>query len=533
MSNPKKLIHESHRRSLWRVRPRLTRISLFACACVVAGAWLGCTRETGHAPPEESTITVLQWGDERVFSEFNWDLSPKFLVFLPLTARNERGELEGRLAKSWEHSADFKTWTIHLRSDVKWHDGVPVTAHDMKFTLDLRNHLASLRGGANDTVTVLNDSTYTVTYANLANNPLDWWRVYYPKHLLEHLDPEKVGEWDFWMHPVGNGPYRYVRHVPATLIELEANPDYFRGKPKIDRVILKLGNNASGPLAELQSGNVDAMGVNRATAHNLGEDPRFDTYYMVSAGATISIAWNQAYLPFRDPSVRRALRLAIDRRELHGILDLPDDLPIYDVIMSDRQFRRGDFPEPLPHDPELANRLLEEAGGRDRDGDGIREREGEEFRFTTILQGDEDNRAAVYLQAQLREVGVGMEVQPVATVGEFVRSGDFDAVIFRFFHQLDEGNWTSGRFLGEASPIGFRDPGVASLIASWGRTLDEAELDRIYQALWPILEEQAPMTYLYPDVWSFAAHNRLRGLSSPWRADPVLFMEDLWIEDEP
>jgi peptide/nickel transport system substrate-binding protein len=275
------------------------------------------------------------------------------------------------------------------------------------------------------------------------------------------------------------------------------------------------------------------MGVNRATARHLGEDPRFDTYYMVSAGATISIAWNEAYPPFRDPRVRQALTRAIDRRELHGILDLPADLPIYDVLMSDGQFRRGAFPEPLPYDPELARRLLEEAGWRDLDGDGIREREGEEFRFTTILQGDETHRAAVYLQAQLSKVGVRMEVRPVAVLGEFVRSGDFDAVLFRFFHRLNEGNWTSGRFLGKESPIGYQNPAGEALIASWQSTLDEAELDRIYQKLWPILEQEAPMTYLYPDVWSFAAHNRVRGLSSPWRADPVLFMEDLWIAEEP
>lgn len=520
MSSLETLIHVSRRSSV-------------TCVCFVAGALLGCDRETGPALPGESSITVLQWGDERVMSEVNWDLSPKFLMFLPLTARNERGELEGRLARSWEHTADFKTWTIHLRSDVRWHDGVPVTAHDIKFTLDLRNHRAALRGLPTDTVEVVDDSTYTVTYASLTNDPLDWWRVYYPKHLLEDLDPEKIGEWDFWIRPVGNGPYRYVRHVPQTLIELEANPDYFRGKPKIDRVVLKLVNSSSGPLTELQSGNVDAMGVDLAAARNLGEDPRFDTYFMVSAGATISIAWNEAYPAFRDPRVRQALTRAIDRRELHGLLDLPGDLPVYDVLMSDGQFRRGAFPEPLPYDPELAGRLLEEAGWRDLDGDGIREREGVEFRFTTILQGDEANRAAVYLQAQLSQVGVRMEVRPVAVLGDLVRSGDFDAVLFRFFHGLDHGNWSSGRFLGEESPIGYRNPAVDSLIASWRGTLDDAELDRIYQALWPILEQEAPMTYLYPDVWSFAAHNRVRGLSSPWRADPVLFMEDLWIADEP
>ena len=75
-----------------------------------------------------------------------WVLSPArrssagFLVFLPLATPNERGELEGRLAQSWEHVPGSREWTIHLRTDVRWHDGVAVTAHDIKFTVDLFKH---------------------------------------------------------------------------------------------------------------------------------------------------------------------------------------------------------------------------------------------------------------------------------------------------------------------------------------------------------------------------------------------------------
>ena len=171
--------------------------------------------------------------------------------------------------------------------------------------------------------------------------------------------------------------------------------------------------------------------------------------------------------------------------------------------------------------------------GTAQSGDGIRKREGEEFRFTTILQGGETQRAAVYVQAQLRRVGVRMEVQVVTTVGQLVRSGDFDAVIHRFYHRLNEGNWAfSGRFLGEESPIGYRNPAVGGLIARGQRAVDPAELDRIYRELWPILEQDPPMTYLYPEVWSYAAHKRVRGLRSPRGADPSVFMERLWIEEE-
>ena len=85
--------------------------------------------------PRCSDTTAGQLNDERNVLR---RVAPASLVFLPLVSRNEEGELEGRLARRWEHSPDYRIWTIHLRTDVRWHDGEPVSAHDIKFTLDLR-----------------------------------------------------------------------------------------------------------------------------------------------------------------------------------------------------------------------------------------------------------------------------------------------------------------------------------------------------------------------------------------------------------
>ena len=173
----------------------------------------------GPAIDRSSTLTVLSTTDERFANQFYWDMPEMFALFLPLTAENERGERVGRLARRWEHSPDFRTWTITLRSDVRWHDGVPVTAHDIKFTSDLRSHPAvhAVAPGTVE-VTVVDDTTFTLTIHRRTNvSPLSTWWVYYPKHLLEGLDPAQVQEWDFWQRPVGNGPYRYVRHVPRTM----------------------------------------------------------------------------------------------------------------------------------------------------------------------------------------------------------------------------------------------------------------------------------------------------------------------------
>jgi len=97
-----------------------------------AGA-AGCTRRRSEAATD--SITILYPYDDTVLGPA-MDEPAQFLMFLPLVAWNSRGELEGRLAEAWEHSPDYRTWTIRLREGIRWHDGVPVTAYDIKFNLE-------------------------------------------------------------------------------------------------------------------------------------------------------------------------------------------------------------------------------------------------------------------------------------------------------------------------------------------------------------------------------------------------------------
>lgn len=504
------------------------------CAGSLALATVGCRR--GQARAKRPSITVLSYGDERVMGPYHDD-SPKFLVFLPLVTRNAKGELEGRLAQSWDHSREYRDWTVHLHRDVRWHDGVPVTAHDIKFTLDLfMDPAARMEPPGAYAVNVLDDSTYTITYHQRGiGNPLDDWTVYYPKHLLEKLELKEFMNWDFWTHPVGNGPYRYVRHVPKTMVELEANPDYYRGKPKIERVVLKFGN-PSGAMTELLSGKVDAIPANnRMDVLKLGGDTRFQAHEYIGVDAIEAVFWNQHHPLFRDPKIRRALTLSINRRELHQVLNLPEQTPVVDVLLTNAQFRRSEFPPPIPYDPEHAKRLLDEAGWRNRNGNGVRERDGKPFRFTLLVlewgtAGME--KAAVYVQAQLRRVGIEMQVLPLErqTARRRVRAGDFEAAISHMFSAF-EGNFGPLMYFGERSPLGYSNPKVIALLTKARSTMDPDELDRIYGNLWPILQADVPMTFLAPHVSTTVAHRRIRGLSSPYRADPVWYMEDLWLDE--
>ncbi len=239
------------------------------------------------------------------------------LLFLSLTTGDvlEGGEPKPLLAERWEHSADYREWTIHLRSGVRWHDGRPVTARDIEFTMRLFAHPDVLRpqAGALESATALDDSTVRIRYSKPSRAPL-------------------------------------------------------------------------------------VSGI---------------VYYQVIPYARIQILWNQRHAPFRDATVRRALTMALDRRELHGALNLPGDLPLTDGIFTVQQYRQGDLVAPLPFDPEAAKVLLDAAGWR-VGRDGVRERNGIPFRFSLLVSGGgylgQPAQGAVLIQEQLRRVGVREDV---------------------------------------------------------------------------------------------------------------------------
>jgi peptide/nickel transport system substrate-binding protein len=499
---------------------------IFLYLCYISIGSIHCSRDKDTKSADESKITVLYPGDEFSMNPYGGNTTDH-LVFLPLFTPDEKGGLQPHLATQWEHSDDYRTWTIHLRDDVKWHDGLPVTAHDIKFSMELWAHPDVGMSAPSDRITVLDDFKLQISYEKPSRKFFNDWQVFYPKHLLKKLDPKKIESWDFWTVPVGNGPYRYVRHVSKTGMELEANPDYFLGKPRIDRVILKFGG--ASMLTELLSGNVDTITyVSGMDILELKNDPSFAVYHWINPSVYIAIFWNHRHPFFGDPLVRRALTLAINRKELFAVLNMPDLLPVFDVPFTMRQYRQNKLPEPLSYNPQLASLLLEQAGWQDKDGDGFREKNGEKFQFAMLVSDREfsDEKPAVYIQEQLRRVGVLVEITPLAflLLHRRYRAGDFDAVI----HVFNNFPGTTTSY----SSIGYDNPRIFHLHKMAETTMDLDHLDKIYREIMEIHEKDIPITFLFHVVNSIVARKSIKGLSTPFRADPILSMEHLWIEKE-
>ena len=497
------------------------------CILIIALAGIQC-QQNDQTRSRDSMIIVGAYGDETVFLHDYWGMEAAYLMFLPLVdSMYGYQDPQPVLAERWEHSADYTEWTFYLRKDIKWHDGVPVTAHDIKFTFDLRKKLNRSTGS----MEILDE--YTLKFISPRPiNALDSSDVFYPKHLLEGLDPEEFNDWEFWTHPVGNGPYRYVRHLPKIMVELEANPDHYRGKPKIERVILKFTENY---LTELLSGDIDAAGnLNSIDLLTIKKDPRFRIYHGWG-NQTGAIYWNHDYFLFQNPEIRRALTLAINRPELAKVLNYPEGIPLKDTIMTIRQFVRGVYPEPLPHDPVQAGEILDKHGWRDTDGDGVRESDGKEFRFmahiSSSLEGAEE--CAIYVQDQFRKVGIRMEIQALERnlLVKRIKNNDFEAIFFLIDGSLNQPNFGDARLFGKQSPLGYNNLEMIRLLEAAQLEMDPDKLDKIYEEIMPIFTEDMPMTLLLPWTYSSAAHKRIKGLSAIM-VDPIWSMEHLWIEEE-
>jgi peptide/nickel transport system substrate-binding protein len=520
-----------------RLKPAARPTQALAATLLLGlGTILGCGRDRAQPDPKQQPTTLTLWIGGSSF----WLLVPPgnfpamHLMYSPLFRPDrETGEPQGYLVRSWETSEDGLTWTYRLRPDIRWHDGAPLTAHDVAFTYELYSHPEVARWGARDKVVrALDDTTFTITYARF-ENPLDDWRVYLPRHLLGGLDVATFSEWEYWREPVGYGPYRWVRTAPETLFELEANPEFFAGKPRIERLLLRLGGD---PRIEMLAGNVDAVGWpgGPRKPDELESDPALTDF---RAHCSVEPSWSVTYLDLRDPilsdaRVRRALQHGIDRTEIAAAMDQPQ-VELFDVPASPRQLRRGETPPPVSFDPVRAAQLLDQAGWSDSDGDGLRDRDGERMRLRAVAQGDA--QLFVVMQQQLLGIGIDLQViTEIETVGR-ERFNNGEAELFDVEGAGAGGLGLLRSLLGReprnSLELGFDSPELVRLADELERTFDLDERDRIYREMWPIFLEQAPVLFWFRTGYCQVAHRRVRGLSSPYRWSPETSMAELWLEE--
>ena len=448
------------------------------------------------------------------------------LVFNGLLKYNEHLEVVGDLAESWQISPDHLTITFILRPNVRWHDGAPLTAEDVQFTYQKLIDPAVHTPFSSDyerirAVDVVDARTIRVTYRELFAPALESWMMgIIPKHALEHED---LNTTPLLRHPIGTGPYRFVRWKTGELIELAANPDYFEHRPHLDRYVYRIIPDRATLFLELLTRGIDSSGLSPLQYRRLTDRPAITRWYRKfqypSFGFSF-VGYNLQDERFSDVRVRRAINLATDKQ---AIVD--------GVLFGLGAAATGPYPkaswgynpavQPQPPDLAAAKRLLAEAGWTDTDGDGIIDRRGAPFRFTVLTnQGNEVRaQAAEILQRQLKAVGIAMQIRIVewsVFVHEFIDKRRFEAVLLGWNLARDPDLYSlfhsSQTKEGQYNFIGYADPETDRLVEQGRRVFDREERRRIYQRLHAKLYDDQPYLFLYTEEALPIVSSRVRNV---------------------
>lgn len=314
--------------------------------------------------------------------------------------------IEPDLAESWSVSDDGMTWTFNLRKDVKFHDGTPFNAAAVVHYFDRAvngpptSKGSPLFGSIVKSAEAVDDHTVKINmvapHAFFLNRLChEGASIYSPTAF------EKLGD-QFPLNPVGTGPFKFVEFVSGDRVVLEANPDYWRGKPKVDRVVARIVRDSNARALQIESGQLDvAQGIPEEYVSRLEANKGVVVSKELSVNG-YRLTLNTSLAPFDNILVRQALNHAVDRlaiaEALYGSGAVALNGPLSPLVMGSL------VPRPFAYDPEYAKELLKKAGYENG------------FSFTVIAPSDESRLSKVKslaeaLRSDFAKIGVDMKIE--------------------------------------------------------------------------------------------------------------------------
>ena len=495
------------------MRKRCLALLLLACACS------GTENRTGNpggtlvistggdpeplVPPLVSLVQTAQMVD--LIYDRLADIGDKLNIV-------NDGGFTPRLADRWTWSADSLSIAFHIDPRARWHDGQRVTSSDVRFTFEastdstLGSSVASVLGNIDSVTTP--DSASAVFWFH-ARTPQQFYDAVYqlpimPEHIWASIPRSAWRASEQAKHPVGSGPYRFVRWTPRAFVELAADAGNYRGAPKIGRVIWSIAPNFTTALTRFTSGETDFFeNLRPENLVEVAKHPELRTkqysglsYLFVQFNLRDPKNHNLPHPIFGDREVRRALTMAVDRSSI--VRNVFDSLAVPALGPTVRAYPTTDTGlQPIPFDPARARQILDSLGWRDTNGDGIRERNGRPLQFGIIVPSTSKTRVqtAVLVQEQLRQVGAKVDVEQLElpTVVDRDRKRTFDATIGQWNTQPSpgavRGSWgtagsraSSGNNYGSYESRTF-DAYVDSALASFDDPTRKSYFSKAYQTI--------------------------------------------------
>lgn len=463
------------------------------------------------------------------------------------------------LAESFEVSEDNKTFTFHLKRNVRWHDGEPLTAHDVLFSIKaILNPFvddAPLRVYYSKVIDarVEDDYTFIVSTSDTYFMNLEFLGGFavMPEHIWDPdglMRPFTVGDLAnptvtkeepdikefadaFNSHPqgrpvgmdadpiIGTGPWKFERWITGDYMSLLRNDDYWgeentfiQGYTEdgayLDRVVIKTIQDPTARLTALKAGEIYFDPRLRAIQYfeQTISDDFIDQFQKVSyvVPAYSYVGWNNDRPYFSDKRVRQAMTMLIDREAYNKYImydtGIPTIGPFYPFGL---QYNHNI--ERWPYDPARAVELIEEAGWFDTDGDGIRDKDGVPFAFTfSVSAGSKSSKLlALMMKEDLRKIGIDVSIRQLewSVYVENLRDRQFDVVSLLWIGGLQTDPyqiWHSDNIGDRGSNyIGFRNAEADSLIENARYEMDMEKRNAMYFRLQEILHDEQPYTFMF------------------------------------
>ncbi|HFR4156984.1 ABC transporter substrate-binding protein [Bacillus cereus] len=457
------------------------------------------------------------------FQQNGWDGNVTSVIFASLVSTDKQGKPIPELAEKWDVSSDQLTYTFHLRKDLKFSDGSPLTADDVAFTLTLLHDKAyegevdisqyAVKGGKEykegkatsiEGIQVVDPQTIKITTEKVNSQAIFVLggtvlsKAYYGKDYKQNTSLDYLK--DLYGKPLAAGPYKFEKYIPGQEVRFVANENYYAGKPKIQNFIYKI-TSGDTKLQLFQTGEVDHTGL--GTGDEVLEQAKALEFANIQIETAPSFSYiymnnNKPYL--KDKKVRQALIYGLDRKKyvdtaLKGYGTVAN-VPIHPTSWAYTEEGVNKY----EYDKEKAKKLLDEAGWK-VGSDGIREKDGQKLKLSYFGPSSAKGSDLLIPIAKENYKEIGVEFNPefmdFNTMLSKVNKGDYDLASVSTPITSDPSE-TAGEYLSTANEtsLGYKNAKVDELIQKGIETVDIEKRKPIYKELYKELSDDPPVILL-------------------------------------
>ncbi len=517
--------------SIATTRRPLAPRTLCGALILLAGFSLGARpAETAEVMRGGTLVAILPGDPPTINPGVSSDITQMTLsaqIYNTLVRLDNEQNVRGVLAESWEISPDGKTYTFRLRKGAKWHDGKPFTSADVAYGFLEINRKYSAFGSTNFKMVSRIDTPDTHTAVMHLDHPFPPMLTaltdlvvagVYPRHVYEGSDPRKNPR---NLQPLGTGPFKFVEYKKGSHVILEANPDYFEGRPYLDKIIYQIVPNKAARVLGLERGSVDYLpfvSLPSSDVPRLEQNPTIAVKNAERPSAAIFVAFiNNRNAPFSKKEVRQAIYHALDREDMLKKAAFGFGKVSRGPISSLQKPFYTTVGRQYPHDNERAKRLLDAAGYPPREG---------AVRFKMRVSYDKADStmesAAQIMKAQLREVGIDVSIEPLESAAlrdKVWVKWDFDMTMGSFSTGPDPSVGIARLYICDnIKPLfahnvsGYCNPQVDKIFTQAASEVQHAKRKALFDGAVKILAEDVPVIWLWDRYYPFAHKKTLAGL---------------------